>query len=310
MTKIPFGRTGLQVSPLGFGAAPIGYLNTEREKVRKILNLLLDRGVNVIDTAASYEGSEEMIAEAIGHRRKDFVLVSKCGTSLPDIDAPAWSAELIRKTVDRSLRRLRTDRLEVMLLHSCDLHTLQKGEAIGALVEAQKAGKIRFPGYSGGNEAAACAAGRSEIAVIETSISIVDQVNIDIVLPKTRANNVGLLAKRPIANAAWKPLSSQPGLYQGYAKTYTDRFAKMGLKIEDLGFKGRPEEVWPQIALRFTLSIEDVHSAIIGTTRYDNAERNIHYAEKGPLPSDVDKKIRLAFEQAQASAGGGWSGQT
>src|SRR3954466_4242919 len=199
MTKIPFGRTGLQVSRLGFGAAPIGYLNTEREKVRKILNLLLDRGVNVIDTAASYEGSEEMIAEAIGHRRRDFVLISKCGTSLPDIDAPAWSAEMVRKTVDRSLRRLRTDRLDVMLLHSCDLQTLQKGEAIGALVEAQKAGKVRWPGYSGDNEAAAWAAARSEIAVIETSVSIADQVNIDIVLAVTRKNNVGVLAKRPIA---------------------------------------------------------------------------------------------------------------
>jgi len=115
MKKVQFGRTGLTASQLGFGAAPIGYLNTEREEVRKILNLLLDRSVNVIDTAASYEGSEEMIAEAIGHRRKEFVLISKCGTTLPDPDGPAWSAELIRKTVDRSLRRLRTDRLDVML---------------------------------------------------------------------------------------------------------------------------------------------------------------------------------------------------
>ena len=310
MKKIPFGRTGFQASPLGFGAAPIGYLNTEREKVGKILNLLLDRGVHVIDTAASYEGSEEMIAEAIGHRRKEFVLISKCGGSLSDIDAPAWSAELIRKTVDRSLRRLRTDRLDVMLLHSCDLQTLQKGEAIGALVEAQKAGKVRFPGYSGDNEAAAWAAGRPEIAVIETSINITDQVNIDMVLPLTRKNNVGVLAKRPIANAAWKPLSSQPGLYQGYAKTYTDRFAKMGLRLEDLGFKGKSEEVWAEIALRFTLSIEGVHSAIIGTTRPENAERNIQYAERGPLAPEVVKKIRFAFEKAQAAAGGGWSGQT
>jgi len=310
MTKIPFGRTGLQVSPLGFGAAPIGYLNTEREKVRKILNLLLDRGVNVIDTAASYEGSEEMIAQAIGHRRKEFVLISKCGGSLPDIDAPAWSAELIRKTVDRSLRRLRTDRLDVMLLHSCDLQTLQKGEAIGALVEAQKAGKVRFPGYSGDNEAAAWAAARPEISAIETSVNITDQLNIEMVLPATRKNNIGVLAKRPIANAAWKPLSSQPGLYQGYAKTYTDRFAKLNLSPEELGFKGKPEDLWPEIALRFTLSIEGVHSAIIGTTRPENAERNIQYAERGPLPPDVVKKIRFAFEKAQAAAGGGWTGQT
>jgi aryl-alcohol dehydrogenase-like predicted oxidoreductase len=167
---------------------------------------------------------------------------------------------------------------------------------------------VRFPGYSGDNEAAGWAAARPEIVVIETSISIADQVNIDVVLPVTRGNNIGVLAKRPIANAAWKPLSSQPGLYQGYAKTYTDRFAKMGLKIEELGFKGKSEDVWPEIALRFTLSVEGVHSAIIGTTRPENAERNIQYAEKGPLPPEVVKKIRFAFEKA--SAGGGWSGQT
>src|SRR5215212_523907 len=79
MKKIPFGRTGLDVSVLGYGAAPIGYLATEQEKVTRILNLLLDQGVNLIDTAASYKGSEEMIAKAIGHRRSEFVLVSKCG---------------------------------------------------------------------------------------------------------------------------------------------------------------------------------------------------------------------------------------
>src|SRR5205814_8952639 len=165
-----------------------------------------------------------------------------------------------------------------------------------ALAEAHKAGKVKWPGYSGDNDAAAWAAARPEIFVIETSVNIADQVNIDVVLPVTRGNHVGVLAKRPIANAAWKPLSSQPGLYQGYAKTYTDRFAKMGLKIEELGFKGKPEDVWPEIALRFTLSIEGVHSAIIGTTNPVNAEKNIAYAEKGPLPVEVVKKIRFTFE--------------
>src|SRR5258706_12934655 len=97
MNRIQFGRTGLQVSQLGFGAAPIGYLTTAREKVRTILNLLLDRGVNVIDSAASYEGSEEAIPEAIGHRRKEFLLISKCGGSLRDLDGPDWSGEMSRE---------------------------------------------------------------------------------------------------------------------------------------------------------------------------------------------------------------------
>ena len=68
--------------------------------------------------------------------------------------------------------------VDVMLLHSCDLATLQKGEALGALVKARDAGKIRFAGYSGDNEAAAWAAAHPDIAVLETSISIADQRNI------------------------------------------------------------------------------------------------------------------------------------
>src|SRR5689334_7193250 len=143
MNKVAFGRTGFDVSALGFGAAPIGFLKTEREKVAAILNVLLDAGVNVIDTAASYEGSEELIASAVGHRRGEFVLVSKCGGKVQQAQGEAWSAELILNTVDAALRRLQTDVIDVMLLHSCDLVTLKKGRAIDALVEARKAGKIK-----------------------------------------------------------------------------------------------------------------------------------------------------------------------
>src|SRR5579871_3655445 len=128
MEKITFGKTGYEVSRLGFGSAPMGYLKTEQERANTILNFLLDHGVNLIDTASNYPGSEKAIAEAIGKRRKEFVLVSKCGPALADLPGEAWSAGLISATVDRSLRNLRTNYLDVMLLHSCNLETLQKGE--------------------------------------------------------------------------------------------------------------------------------------------------------------------------------------
>src|SRR3954452_14270988 len=163
MNKVNFGRTGLQVSALGFGAAPIGYLKTDQDRIATILNLLLDQGVNLIDTAASYKGSEEAIGASIGGRRDEYVLVSKCGSEVPQAKGKAWSAELVTNTVDVSLKRLRTDRLDVMLLHSCDLQTLQKGEALRALVKAREAGKIRFAGYSGDNETAAWAAAQADI---------------------------------------------------------------------------------------------------------------------------------------------------
>ncbi len=305
MIKHSFGKTGLTVSALGFGSAPIGYLSADQQRATAILNLMLDAGVNLIDTAASYPGSEELIGKAIGHRRSEFVLVSKCGGKLPDVPDRMWTSELISKTVDRSLKNLGVEQLDVMLLHSCDLKVLRDGDVIAPLVKAREAGKIKFIGYSGDNDAAAYAAGLADIAVIETSINITDQSNISKVLPICREQNVGVLAKRPIANAAWKDLSQQQGIYKNYAKVYTDRLSKMQLKPEQLGFTTAD---WPEIALRFTLSQEGVHSAIIGTQSIDNARANLAIANKGPLPEDLVRKIRDAFTAADADAT--WAGQT
>jgi len=290
MNTVEFGRTGFRVSRLGFGAAPIGFLGTERDRVGVILNTLLDNGVNLIDTAASYPGAEEVIRQTVGHRRGEFVLVSKCGQKVGHVPGTAWSAELITQTVEASLKRLGTDVIDVMLLHSCDLATLRKGEALGALVKAREAGKIRFAGYSGDNEAGAYAAGLADIAVIETSVSFVDQNNIDVVLPVTVEKNVGVLAKRPIGNSCWRDLSEFKGIYPGYVKPYIERFGKMGMTPESVGFDGD----WAELALRFTLSLAGMHTAIIGTTNPENARANILAAERGALPVEVVGRIRLA----------------
>lgn len=310
LEKRHFGKTDYQVSMLGFGGAPIGVLETDQQRVERILNLLLDEGVNLLDTAAMYRGSEEAIGKAVAHRRDEYFLVSKCGQAFEDLPGQPWSAEVIAHTVDRALRRLQTDHLDLMLLHSCDLGTLKQGEALEALVKARDAGKLRHVGYSGDNEAAAYAAGLDDVAVIQTSVNICDQVNIDDVLPLTQQNNIGVMAKRPIANAAWKKLSDQPGFYSTYAETYTKRFAAMGLTPADLGFDGDPAQLWPEVALRFTLSQPGVHTAIIGTTNPDHVRTNLAAAAKGPLPTETIAKLRSAFQQAEQAAGQEWTGQT
>jgi aryl-alcohol dehydrogenase-like predicted oxidoreductase len=306
MNKSTFGKTGFEVTPLGFGAAPVAYLAADQDRAEKAINQLLDAGVNLIDTAASYPGSESFLGQRFSHRRADFVLVSKCGQRIPESDSSPFAPQTITATVDRALRQLKTDHLDVMLLHSCDLKVLQKGEALAALVAAREAGKIRFAGYSGDNEAAAHAATLPDIAVIETSINIVDQINIDKVLPQTIAHNVGVLAKRPIANSAWRPVL--PGMYVNYAKVYVDRLAKLNLSPAELGFDGPQETAWPELALRFTLSQKGVHTAIIGTTNPENAAANLGYAAKGPLPEATVAKIRAAFRAADPEQK--WTGQT
>ena len=308
MENRTLGRTGYAVSVLGFGGGPIGYLQTDREQVSRILHLMLDNGVNLIDTAASYKGSEQLIADTIGARRDQFVLVSKCGTRLEDLDAPEWSPHLVTMTVDRSLRRLKTDHLDVMLLHGPTIDVLKKGDVLAALVKARDTGKIRHAGVSADNDDAAFAAGLPDVAVIETSINLADQANIDMVLPVCRQNSVGVIAKRPIANAAWKDVSEQRGVYAGYARTYADRLKKMNLDPAALGFAaGNCNEAWSELALRFTLSIPGIQSAIIGTTNPDNARFNLQTANRGPLSPGIVEKIREAFRRAATA--GEWRGE-
>ncbi|MBN2450535.1 MAG: aldo/keto reductase [Lentisphaeria bacterium] len=309
MLQRVLGATGIEVSVLGFGGAPIGFLEASRRQVSRILRGLLDEGVNLIDTAAMYAGSEEAIGEALEGRRDEVVLVSKCPDATQD-GPDCWRAPAILASVERSLRRLRTDRLDVVLLHSCDRDVLDGGEALGALLEAQAQGKIRFAGYSGDNTAASRAADLADITVIETSVSICDQANLQSVVPKACAGDIGVVAKRPIANAAWRPLTDQRGLYREYAKTYTERFRAMDLSLEALGIEGDPAEVWPRVALRFTLFQPGVHAAIVGTCSPEHARANLAAIAQGPLPDAADAAIRAAFRRAEKASGKAWEGQT
>ena len=129
-------------------------------------------------------------------------------------------------------------------------------------------------------------------------------------LPKAQRHNVGVLAKRPIANAAWKDASEQRGNYVEYAKTYAERLANMAITPADLGFSGEVGSAWSEIALRFTLSQPGVTSAIVGTTKTSHVARNLEALSKGALPENVVTELRAAFRRAEAAAGETWLAQT
>ncbi|HQY88950.1 MAG TPA: aldo/keto reductase [Tepidisphaeraceae bacterium] len=300
------GKTGLKVSALGFGAAPAAFLKTERDQVAKLINDLLDAGVNLIDTAAAYPGSEKFIGEYLSARRKDYILVSKCGNvAPPGVRGSPWSEELVTATIDHALMTMKTNQIDVMLLHSCNLPTLQSGEAFEGLLRAKKAGKIKHAGYSGDNQAAAYACELPGCDVIEISINYVDQNNIDAVLPLAAKNNIGVIAKRPIANAAWLGLEGRDGIYINYVKEYVRRHNALGVTPIDAGFT---DSDWAEFALRFTLSFPEVSTAIVGTTNPQNALANLKFVDKGALTSDQVQVIRAKFRATPGSAE--WSGQT
>lgn len=289
------GRTGLQVTPLGFGGAEIGFESAGQDTVDRLLNAALDAGLNVVDTAECYHDSEELIGRAIGHRRDAYHLFTKVGHAA-GLPQPEWSPELIAASIERSLQRLRTDRLDLVQLHSCGIEDLRAGDVVAALVRAREAGKCRFIGYSGDGEAARFAAGSGVFDTIQTSLSIADQRNIDEVLPVARASDLGVIAKRPIANAAWRHGGRPPNPYH---HVYYDRLQELRY-----GFLAGPDAVG--VALRFTLGLPGVSTAIVGTANPARWAGNAALAERGPLPEDQVAAIRARWAEV---ARPDWTGQ-
>src|SRR6266446_3149050 len=259
MEKRQLGKTDMQVSVLGFGGAEIGFQGATEETVARLLKGALDAGLNVIDTGECYEGSEELIGKTVAERRGDYYLFTKCGHPR-GIGSEDWSPDSLLASIERSLRRLRTDRLDLIQLHSCSESVLRKGDAIAALQTAREKGYARYLGYSGDSRAARYAVECGAFDALQTSINIADQEAIDLVLPLAREKGMGVIAKRPIANAAWK---TEHKPMQSYHHEYWERLRK--LKYDFLESSDLEKAIG--IALRFTLSVPSVHTAIVGTTK-------------------------------------------
>src|SRR6266545_961345 len=151
-----FGRTGLKVSVVGFGCWPMAgdrYGAIEDGEAVKAIHRALDRGVNCVDTAPAYGAghSEEVVARALEGRRRDVVLVTKCGVKVPPPGQPGPLRDASRANilaeVDASLRRLRTDWVDVLLVHWPDAGTPFE-ETMRALEEVVASGRARFVGVS------------------------------------------------------------------------------------------------------------------------------------------------------------------
>lgn len=154
MPKLPTRRLGpFEVSAVSLGCMNLNYVYgdfpTEAESIR-LLNHALDSGVTMLDTAALYGGgkNEELIAKAVGHRRQDYVLASKCVLGMFDGKRGLnGRPEAIAQTLDEALVRLKADRIDLYYLHRYD-PKVPVEDSIGALARAVEAGKIRSIGVS------------------------------------------------------------------------------------------------------------------------------------------------------------------
>lgn len=299
MEKRKFGKTEMEFSVLGFGGAEIGYnSNQTQAEVDELLNSALDAGLNVIDTAAAYKVSEELIGKAISARRKDFYLLTKCG-ALDAFTRFDWTKKGILETIETSLRLLKTDHLDIAQLHSCSAEILRQGDCIEGLQRAVEKGYTRYIGYSGDNEDAQTALEMDVFDALQTSVSIADQTPIDGNIKLAKEKNIGVIAKRPIANAVWRHKEKPP---EAYHHEYWDRIQK--LKFD---FTNKSLEEATATALRFTLSIDGVDTMIVGTTKPQRWQENAKYVAEGNLSAQEFEAIRDRWREV---AGESWVGMT
>jgi aryl-alcohol dehydrogenase-like predicted oxidoreductase len=291
------GQTDMAVSVLGFGGSEIGYERAGARTVARLLGGALDAGLNVIDTAECYEDSEALIGAALGARRSQVYLLTKCGHPR-GYGRGDWREASLLSSIERSLKRLRTDRLDLIQLHSCELADLRKGEAIIALERARERGWARYIGYSGDGEAARYAIECGRFDTLQTSVSIADQEALELTLPLAAARGMGVIAKRPIANAVWR-YARKPS--EPYYQAYWSR-----LRALDYPFlRGGAADV-VATALRFTLAAPGVHTAIVGTKRPERWSENARLLDAGPLPAAEIEQIRARWRNvAQPS----WTGE-
>jgi aryl-alcohol dehydrogenase-like predicted oxidoreductase len=299
MQKNKLGKTDLEVSRLGFGGAELGFVpNIKQADVDALLNSALDSGLNLIDTAAGYLSSEKMIGEAVGHRRKEFYLISKCG-ELDGFTRSDWSKEGILAAIETSLRDMKTDYLDIAQLHSCSAEILRQGDCIEGLQRAVEKGYTRYIGYSGDNDSAKFAIETDVFDTLQTSVSVADQSPIDGNIKLAHSKGLGIIAKRPIANAVWRN-TEKPA--DAYHHSYWERIQKLPFP-----FLKKSLEESISIALRFTLSVEGISTAIVGTTKPNRWQENAKYVAEGNLSTSEFNEIREIWNETADET---WIGKT
>lgn len=322
--KRALGDTGIWVSTLGYGGAPIGFASRAAETTFiPMLRRALDLGITFFDTAPDYRRSEELIGQAFRGRRGEVFLASKVGRVQTSRGAEwevrqAWSEEDVLWTVERSLRRLGTDYLDLAQLHSPPPWVLKDGGALTGLQRARTAGKVRHIGISADGAEAWQALELGAFATLQVSYSILQQEPGADLLPAAAARGMGVIVKQPLANGipelrerpshpdwvrkwdiaqhmVWPEGSASPDRWSSPEANWP---AERGASPEESVSPGSPPGRL-DVALRWLLANPLVSTAIVGTTRRRHLEANVAAATAPPLPAATVQRIQQAYTTAQ-----------
>lgn len=279
------GRTGLAVTQLGFGALEVrgpriwGGRTVSDAQAERILNAVLDTGINFVDTSYDYGLSEEFIGRFISHRRHEYILATKGGCFLTpsgahDTVSHVWTRENLLHNIETSLRRLKTDYVDLWQLHNATYADVMDNDLVAVMQAVKASGKVRWIGASAVSPSIEKFIAAGDFDAYQIPYSALERHE-EGAIGAAAAAGAGTIIRGGVAKGA----PDEEG--QGGAGRW-ELWEKAGL--DDLR---APDESRTAFLLRMTLSHPGMHTTIVGTLNPDHLAANRRMADRGPLPDDV-----------------------
>ncbi len=310
------GRTGWKVSEISFGAWAIGgtWGKVDDKESLAALHAALDGGVNFFDTADVYgDGhSERLLAKLRRERKETFYIATKAGRRLNPHTADGYNRQNLTAFIERSLKNLETDTIDLLQLHCPPMEVLYRPEVFGVLDDLVKAGKLRHYGVSVEKvEEALKAIEFPGVQTIQIIFNIFRQRPAELFFPEAQRRKVGILARVPLASGM---LSGKITRDRQFAKDDHRNFNRHGeafdrgetfsgvdfetalRAVEELKAFVPKGATLAQLALRWILEFPAVTCAIPGAKRPAQVAENIAASDLPPLSADTMKKIRALYD--------------
>ncbi len=311
------GRTGWKVSEISFGAWAIGgsWGPVDDQDSIAALHRAIDLGVNFIDTADVYgDGrSERLVAQVRKERSETIYVATKAGRRLDPHTADGYNAANLTRFVERSLRNLDTDCIDLLQLHCPPTEVYYRPEVFGALDDLVQAGKIRYYGVSVEKvEEALKAIEYPNVQTVQIIFNMFRHRPAELFFPEAQRRKVGLLARVPLASGLltgkMTPQTSfdlddhrhfnRHGEAFDVGETFSGVDYKTGLEaVEELRALVPPGATMAQFALRWILMFDAVTCAIPGAKRPSQAEDNVRAADLPPLSPETMAKVRDIYDR-------------
>ena len=289
MIKKQLGRTNLEVTQLGFGSMGLrgprtwGVRVVSDDDAERMLNAVLDAGINFIDTAPDYGVCEERIGRFLSGRRQEFILATKCGCVPRQHEdhleiTHVWKRDVIARNLETSLQRLRTDQIDLLQFHGGDAETLQREGLIDLLIDFRDQGLIRFLGVS---TKLPDVHGLIKLGVFDTfqlSYSCLAPEQDDVIAAAAEAG-AGIILRGGVAHGGPDAEIQRPTVNDVWSRAHLAELLPPGMQPAEL-------------ILRYTLSHPHCHTTIVGTSNLDHLAENVAAAARGSLPENLVAEIR------------------